>query len=102
VTSPWIRAPQATFSWIVAGKGLGVCATQPKRRRRSRRIDLGPVDVLPVQRDAPVDAHAAGAVLHPVEAFQSRRLPAAGRADDGQDLAGIDLETDILQRRGSP
>ena len=48
--------------------------------------------------DAPADPDLAGADrLEPGDHREQRRLAAAGRADQHDELAGLDLEVDVLQ-----
>jgi hypothetical protein len=83
---------------MLIGKGLGFCATQPKRRRRSGGSTSGALMSAAVERDPARDADAAIHVVHPVEHLEHRGLATAGRADEGQHLAGIQLHRDIAER----
>ena len=48
--------------------------------------------------DRPAEAAAVEVGHEPGERAQKRRLPAAGRAEHGDDLAVVDLDRDVLER----
>src|SRR5262245_18590296 len=58
---------------------------------------LGREQVLAVEQDFAVGALVRVEVVHPVEDAQQRRLPAAGRADEGGHQAAIERQADALQ-----
>ena len=52
--------------------------------------------------DAAFGPGAPDEVVHPVERAEERRLPAAGRPDDAQDLVPADVESDPPERPDAP
>ena len=55
------------------------------------------VDVLAVQTDVARDLAALNQIVHAVERAQQGGLAAAGRADKGRDLVGLDIQINIVQ-----
>ena len=72
-------------------------ARRPGRRSRSRGRSRAWCAGLPLTVDA-----ARSRLDQVADHAQQRRLPAAGRADQRHELAGCELEVDVLERRDVP
>src|SRR3954447_2745661 len=59
-------------------------------------------DVLTIEQNLTLCALSGVEVVHAVENTQKRGLAAAGRADKGGDLAIVERQADVLQRRRIP
>ena len=70
----------------------------PTRARSMTTSMCARVDVLAVERDLARDARRLDRVVHAVQAADERRLAAAGRTDQRDDLVAADVEIDLLDR----
>ena len=80
------------------GEGIRLLEYHADLAAEAAHVRAGRVDVLPVERDTPLDLHTGDEVVHAVERFEERRLAAAGRADEGRDALFGDVHADIGQR----
>ena len=71
---------------MVLGKGFGFWKTMPIRRRTSTGSTSSAYRSWP-RYTTPVNCGARDQVVHPVQAADQGALAAAGRADEGRDLA---------------
>src|SRR5918999_233116 len=62
-------------------------------------VHIGAVQILAVIENLALHGGPRDEVVHPVEAADYRRLPAAGGADQGRDLVDADVERDVADRR---
>ena len=79
------------------GQDLGLLGQEAHLLADRGHLDLRPVDVLAVDQDLPLDPDAVHGVEQPVEGLEEGRLAAAGRPDDGRDLAVGDVQADVLE-----
>ena len=66
------------------GERVGLLEHHPDPRAQLHHVELGIVDVLPIQRDLAFHARGGDGVVHPVEAAQKGRFAATRRADKGR------------------
>ena len=83
------------------GEGVGLLEDHAHLLPQAHHVGAGLVDVLAVQHDAAFHPAAGDQVVHAVETTQEGGFAAAGRADEGRDAAGLEIQADILQGVGS-
>ena len=96
--------PGAIGDVVVDAHGEGVCLLEHHAHPAAQvgELHVPGEDVLPVEADIPLDAHARHQVVHAVERFQEGGLAAAGGADEGRDLPLAHVQRDIFQRLEIP
>ena len=70
----------------------------PKAAAVDGGVDIVAMNVFARHFDPSLDAHPAGFVMHPVEAFERRGFPATRWPDKGEDFAGVKIEGYRIQR----
>src|SRR6056297_1931996 len=80
------------------GEGIRFLGNPTEPAAMHWRVDVRVVDIGAIQFNAAGDDHVACAIMHPVEAFEGRRLAAAGWAYEREDFVGKQIETDSLER----
>ena len=80
------------------GEGIGLLEDHPDPLADLHGIDMRGIDVLPFEKDLPLQGRPADQVVHPVEESQQRRFPAPGRADQGRDPIPPEIHVDVGER----
>src|SRR4051812_29719355 len=79
-------------------KGMGAREDHPEGGADRHNINVVAIERGVIEQDLSLDTTARNLLVHPVDRAHERRLAAAGRADDGGDLVGREVEVDAPHR----
>ena len=96
MSSQYLRAEGHVFQYRL-GKWVRPLEDHPHPMPEVYGIDVGSVNILPVQENRTRNARVRDEIVHPVEGPEEGGLAAARRPDEGRNLFLFDLEVDILQ-----
>jgi hypothetical protein len=95
-----LQADSDVIEYREPGKRVWLLKDHADLSPKRDRIDLGPVDVLPLEDHLSRGTRARYLLVKAIEATDQRRLPATRRTDDRGDGKWREPEAYVLQRAG--